>query len=121
MISESSEPRRLDPRWIAYSAVRSLRSLIVPLAIVGFSRRGSMTEWIGIGIAFAIAAVLLASRALAWTRIAYRVTERGIELHSGLLSRNERFLPADRVQAIDFQEDVIHRLLGVVAIKVESA
>ena len=120
-MSDPAEPLRLDPRWIVYSAVRSLRSLIVPLLIVGFSRRGSVTEWIGIGTAFAIMAVILASRAIAWTRIAYLVTERGIELRSGLLSRNERFLPADRVQAIDFQEDVIHRLLRVVAIKVESA
>jgi putative membrane protein len=120
-MSDRNEPRQLDPRWIVYSAVRSLRSLIVPLLIIGFSRRGSLTEWIGIGIAFAVAAVILAGRAVAWTRITYRVTELGIEFASGLLSRNERFLPSDRVQAIDFQEDVIHRLLGVVAIRVESA
>lgn len=115
------ERRRLDPRWIVYSAVRSLRSLIVPIAIVAISRGGSMMEWIGIAIAFGIMAVILAGRAIAWTRLSYRVTDRGIDVLSGLLSRNERFLPADRVQAIDFQEDVIHRLLGVVAIKVESA
>jgi len=120
-MSDNNEPRQLDPRWIVYSAVRSLRSLIVPLLIVGISRRGNITEWFGIGIAFAVAAVILAGRAVAWTRITYRVTEQGIEFASGLLSRNERFLPSDRVQAIDFQEDVIHRLLGVVAIRVESA
>lgn len=121
MSESTGAAHHLDPRWIAYSAVRSLRALIVPIVIVLVSRGGSEREWGEIAIVSAIALFIILTRTVAWRRITYEIDERGIRLRTGVISRNERFLPADRIQAIDFQEDVIHRLLGVVEVKIESA
>src|SRR6188768_3986359 len=39
--------QRLDPRWIIYSGVQSLRALIVPLLIMVISG-GNLLQWFGI-------------------------------------------------------------------------
>jgi putative membrane protein len=120
--SETSlgEERRLHPVWIVYSAIQSLRALIFPIVIMLLSG-GNALQWFGVGTALAITAAVVVYRAVLWTRFTYQITDQGIWVHSGLVSRQERFVPADRIQSIDFNESVLHRLLGVVAVKIESA
>lgn len=117
----ASGPRQLHPAWIVYSAIHSLRALIVPIAITIISGRREVFELFGIGIALIITLIVVAVRAAIWRRFSYRVTGDGIRVHSGLISRHERFLPIDRIQSVDFHEGVLHRLLGVIAVRIESA
>lgn len=123
MTSDAVEaaPRRLHPSWIIYSAIHSLRGLIIPIVIVIFSGSRDSFELFGIGTALLITLAVVGIRALIWQRFSYQITEQGIWVHSGLVSRQERFLPVDRIQAIDFNEGILHRLLGVVAVRIESA
>jgi len=111
---------RLHPIWIVYSAIKSLRALIFPLVIMLFSG-GNAFQWFGIGTGLLITVAIVGYRTLIWNRFTYEITARGIHVRSGVVSRQERFLPTERIQTIDLNEDVIHRLLKVVAIKIESA
>jgi putative membrane protein len=119
--SAGADIRRLHPAWIIYSALQTLRALIIPIAIMIFSGNRDTFELFGIGLTLLITVAVVGVRALIWQRFTYQVTEQGISVHSGLISRQDRFLPAERIQAVDFNEGILHRLLGVVAVRIESA
>ncbi|MGH2561616.1 MAG: PH domain-containing protein [Thermomicrobiales bacterium] len=112
--------KRLHPAYIVTSAITTLRNLAVPLLIVLVSGGGirEILSYVGI---VAIVIVGVASRTFAWWRFTYEVTERELRVHSGVLSRHERALPLERIHAVDVNEGVLERLLGVVRVKVETA
>ncbi len=113
-------PRRQHPAWIFLSAIRQLRGLAIPLAVLLFSggRRGE-------GYFLAVTAVLivvgLVARALAWWQFRYEVSGGELQVRSGLLARRERFIPLERIQAVDVNEAPLQRLLGVVGVRIETA
>ncbi len=113
-------PRRLHPLWIVLTAVRSLRGLVLPLAVFlisGGRDRG--------GTFLAIAAVLafgsLALRTASWWMFRYEVAGGEIRVRSGLIARRERSVPLERIQAVDTTESPLQRIFGVVRVKIETA
>lgn len=115
-----AEPRRLHPAWIVYSAIQSLRALAFPI-LLAIVAGGRSIEFIGLIIGLGFAAVLIPLRLVAWLRFAYHVDPAGIRVRSGVLGVTDRFLPRERVQSVDITENLLHRLLGVVALRIESA
>lgn len=113
-------PRRQHPAWIFLSAVRQLRSLALPLIVLLFSG-GRQGGW-GF-LAFGAVAVLLGvvGRGFAWWQFRYEVTGGELRVRSGLLARRERFVPLERIQAVDINETPLQRLLGVVGVRIETA
>jgi putative membrane protein len=120
-MSDLAAWQRLHPAWVIYGALRSLRALVLPIALAFLTGGGSAPEWFGLAFGVVLIGGALVIRAVLWTKTAYHVDQRGVRLATGLLSRNERFLPAHRVQAVEVHEGVLHRLLRVVAVKIESA
>ncbi|MGH2534722.1 MAG: PH domain-containing protein [Thermomicrobiales bacterium] len=112
--------KRLHPAYIVTSALATLRNLAIPLIIVFVSGGGFMEVLSYVGI-IGIIVVGIATRAVAWWRFTYEVTARELRVHSGVLSRTERALPLERIHAVDVNEGVLERLLGVVRVKVETA
>lgn len=112
-------PRRLHPATLV---TRGLR--IVPQAMAG-----------GIGVAFSgagkgigglvtllvIAAGLGALFAfLSWWRFTYRIGEAEIVIEKGLLQRQRRIIPFDRVQDIAIEQKPLARLFGTAKVKIET-
>jgi putative membrane protein len=56
-----------------------------------------------------------------WRRYTYRVEENELRIEQGIVSRKRTFVPRDRIQAIDLVEGVLHRVFGVVAVRVQTA
>ena len=54
--------------------------------------------------------------------LTFRLTYEGSELviRSGLLFRNERHVPYDRIQNLDATRSVLHRALGVAEVRIET-
>lgn len=116
----SLPPRRQHPAYIIISAVRSLRALAFPLLILllGGGRDGNSVI-LGFGAAAALIGV--ASRALAWWQFRYEVSNGELRVHSGVLARQDRFVPLERIQALDTGETPLQRLFGVVGVRIETA
>jgi putative membrane protein len=112
--------KRLHPAYIITSAITTLRNLAVPLLIVVISG-GGIGELISYVVIIAAVIVGIGTRAIAWWRLTYEVTPSELRVHSGVLSRHERALPLERIHAVDVNEGVMERLLGVVRVKVETA
>jgi putative membrane protein len=112
-------PQRLHPAWIFIHLVRSIRGFLVPLIFVFFT--GGRNDLPFLAIAGASAVVGLAATTASWWVFRYEVAEGKLRVHSGLISRQERSVPLERIQSIDIGENLLQRLFGVVRVKVETA
>ncbi|MEV0696881.1 PH domain-containing protein [Saccharopolyspora sp. NPDC050389] len=110
--------RRLDPKTIAAAAVLVLAPLVPTAGIMFLSdaKPGTLlvTALIWGGIAVLISGYTAADWWLTW----YRITEERFELRHGVLTRNHRWIPRERIRSVDLTADPSHRLFRVTTVKV---
>lgn len=58
---------------------------------------------------------------LSWRATKYRVTEEALQLHTGVLFRQQRQVRLDRLQAIDVVQPLLGRIFGLAELKIEVA
>ena len=112
--------RRLHPAYILTGLVRNLRGLIFPFVIVLFSR-GFQADLVFLGISAVIAAGAGLMSYIDWLFFRYALTLGGILVRSGVVARQERSVPYERVQSVDLEAAPLERIFGVVRMRVETA
>jgi putative membrane protein len=110
---------RLHPYSILFAFLTQIRLFVVPgiFVMMGSSSRGDgwWTPWMMLLIIpNAIVAVLR------YVTFRYRYDESDMVIRSGLVFRKERHIPYARIQNIDAVQNLLHRLLHVVEVKVET-
>jgi putative membrane protein len=110
--------KRLHPSSFLFSLGSHVRELIVPggFVLLGAGSAGWGWEVWAMLLLVPYAAVSL-GRALSFR---YRFDERELVLRSGVLFKNERHVPYGRIQNIDAVQNVLHRMLGVAEVRVET-
>lgn len=124
-----SEPQRLHPAAILILAIRVSRQLILPLlAPVFLSLLNQGLDALGLGFIILLGSVLTLLVVLSagwgflyWQRYTFQVINNELHLQQGILVRNQRTIPRERIQAIDFVEGLLHRIFGLVAVRVQTA
>ncbi len=110
--------RRLHPLSFAFDIAGQVRQLVVPglVVLVGAGSAGlDWQAWLTLlVIPYAIVALV---RSLTFR---YRFDPDELVITSGLIFRNERHVPYGRIQNIDAVQNVLHRLLRVVEVRVET-
>ena len=108
---------RLHPASILFGLISQVREFAVPLvvALVAGSQRGGFDTiaWIVL-IPYTLVAL---GRYFFFT---YRFDPHELVVRSGLLVRNERHIPYGRIQNLDAVENVLHRALGVVDVRIDT-
>lgn len=66
-----------------------------------------------------IAVVGIAS-VIRWSRFRWRLSEGALIIEQGLIRRERRVIPLERIQSVDLVRRLTHRLFGVVAVQVEA-
>ena len=110
---------RLDPRMLVVGPVKNLLQLL-PFALVVLltGRSGDLTQvWMALGGA----AVVVLAGVLRWRTTRYRITDERVELHTGLLRRERRSVPRDRIRTVDLTASPLHRVFGLSVVRVGSA
>ncbi|HEY3260530.1 MAG TPA: PH domain-containing protein [Pseudonocardiaceae bacterium] len=105
---------RLDPRMLAVAPVHEVvRFIPLLIAAVIAGGRGDRQWW----LLSALGAVV-GLGVLRWVTTRYRVTPQRLELRSGLLFRQHRSVPRDRIRTVDVTARPLHRMfrLGVLRI-----
>ncbi|GAA3600276.1 PH domain-containing protein [Klugiella xanthotipulae] len=74
----------------------------------------------GLGILLVIALVVAFSY-FSWRRNTYRVTDDAVEVRSGILNRQHRQAPLDRIQGVNINKPLFARLLGAAKLTVATA
>jgi putative membrane protein len=111
--------RRLHPATIALRFVKEAPSTILALpAGLAFASRSGLSG--ALAIAAALAALLLAVKWLAWRRFHYNVGPAEIVIESGILNRNRRSIPFDRIQDVDIERTFLARLFGLAKVRIET-
>lgn len=119
--SSPIEPRNhLSPLSLLASTITGLRSIILPLAAVSFTLGSKLSPPILILIGLAIIAFSALTSYLAWRRFTYQICAEEIRIESGILSRNARSIPYERIQDVSIEQKLIARLLGITAVKFET-
>lgn len=109
--------------FILTRLLRNLRGFVIPLAVFLFSRGGGdqLADLFFFGIAGFVAVAAFIASTVQWWFYRYRLTERDITLRSGVISKQERIVPYERIQSVDLDEAPLERLLRVVQVRIETA
>ena len=119
MSDAAGADRRLHPATIALRFVKEAPSTILALpAGLAFASRSGLTG--ALILAAVLAALLLAVKWLAWRRFRYGVGPAEIVIESGVLHRNRRSIPFDRVQDVDIERTFLARLFGLAKVRIET-
>jgi len=112
---------RLHPLSILIEAIRVVGRLFFAIVIVVVSymtgSEGDFTEVLvtGLGFFVALAAVFR------YLTFRYAVHEGNLTIKSGLIVRQHRTIPLDRIQNINLTRTLAHRILGLVDVEIETA
>lgn len=94
--------------------------------VLSYLQSGHLGE-IGRGTLLGIAAFLLVCAVIWlvsgiwWRKLGYKLTDDEIALRHGVISTSFRSARYERIQAVDVVESIIARLLGLAAVRVETA
>jgi putative membrane protein len=109
--------RRLHPLSWLFVLLASIKQFIVPLiAVVVFGARDDGSAW---GALFVFPLLIAA----VWRQYLFRYGfgPRGLVIREGLLFRNIRQIEYERIENIDTERGVLHRLMNVAEVRLESS
>lgn len=110
--------RRLHPLSILFGFVDGVRRFALPgiffLATAGFAGFAWQLMMLPLALPYLFVS---AARYLSFR---YRYDPGELVVRSGFLFRNERHIPYARIQNVDGRQNVAHRLLGVMEVRVET-
>jgi putative membrane protein len=111
--------RRVHPATVVLRFIKELPSTILGLpAAFTIVRNAGLLEVLG--FVGGIALVMLFFNWLAWHRFRYGLGDNEIVIESGILSRNRRSIPFDRIQDVDFEQRLLQRLFGLAKVRIET-
>lgn len=111
--------RRLHPGTIALRFIKEAPQTILALpAALAFSSKTGLTN--ALYLAGGLALVLLGVKWLVWRRFKYGVGASEIVIESGILNRNRRSIPFDRVQDVGIERTFLARLFGLAKVRIET-
>ncbi|TKJ23455.1 PH domain-containing protein [Blastococcus sp. CCUG 61487] len=118
-----TEPRRTSPRIVAvhtatFRQARSLVPALIPLAAATGLGGGPWTIAAAVVI---VTLVSLGTAVLAWRRFTYLDGPTAVVVSRGLLARSERTVPNDRIRGIEIEAPLLHRVFGLVRLRIDAA
>jgi len=121
--------QRLHPATLLFDLAKQVRRFAVPAVLVLFGASqssggpGGMFGRVPAGWEAWLLVLLVpavAASVLRYLTFRLRFEAHELVIRSGLLFRNERHVPFTKIQNLDAVQNVFHRLLGVVEIRVET-
>ena len=106
--------QRLDPRMLLVHPVRDIiRFLpaVIGLLLFGHSSDGNWWGLIAVGVPVALGT-------LRYLTTSYRITPSRVEVRHGFLNKRVLSASLDRVRTVDLTASLIHRLLGLVTLRI---
>ncbi len=100
---------------------RQARQWVPALLAFGAFRGFTDGPLAGVVVAAVVTAVSLGSAVLAWWRFSYAPGPTAVVVTRGLVSRSVRTVPLDRVRGVEVEAPPLHRLLGLVRVRIDAA
>ncbi len=122
--SDLFSPQRQSIIAIILILLKFIRMLIRQLwpvvLVLLLNPKGSFEVWIGLVIGV-LAFISLVGSVIEYFRFYYWIANDHLIIERGFLRRIKLNIPFDRIQSIDFEQNIVHQAFGVVRVKVDSA
>ncbi|HYE57957.1 MAG TPA: PH domain-containing protein [Rhodothermales bacterium] len=104
--------RRLHPLTLVHQIAEQMPTIILLAVSLTFGA-GRAGEAIGTLAALGISALLYGPTVvIRYVRFRYRITDTAVEVESGVLGRQHRVIPLDRIQTVEVEQPLLARLMG---------
>ncbi len=115
-----SEARRLHPATLVARWLKIVPQMAAGVAAIAASalREGRLVPVLIFALVGVVVAALFAF--LFWWRFTYRIGTREIVIEKGLLQRQRRVIPFDRVQDVAIEQKLLARLFGTARVRIET-
>ena len=128
----SSEKHRLHPISAIINFVKNLKDLLIPIIIIiagngfNFSITFNWKDdafWENIPTLILLIALffILISGIIKWWKFVYWFEDNELRVEYGLFVKKKRYIPFERIQSLNYNEGIFHRILKLVQVKVETA
>ncbi len=93
-----------------------------PLLLVFLLNRGGSSEssWWNIGITV-LTGVSFVGSIIAYFKFYYHVDEDSLMISKGVIRKTKLDIPFERIQTINFEQNILHQLFNVVGVKIDTA
>lgn len=111
-------PRRLSPLGVALYSLNSAPQLVVPALAGLWSMRGS-----GVGVSLfllLLAGITVIIAAARWSAFRYTIERDEIRIEQGIVHRQTRAIPFDRIVDVGIEQQVVARLFGLAEVTFDS-
>lgn len=119
MTLETVADRRLHPSSLIGGGLKQLPQFAIGAPALAGLLSNLQIAYILL-IAAAGVALAFGGALLAWMRFRYGVGARDIVIESGILHRQRRVIPFDRIQDIDIEQGPLSRLFGTAKVRIET-
>ena len=113
------EPQRLHPLTLLLRVGASLPALAVIL--LPTLQNPSSENVVSVVLSILYGLVALPAIILQYLRFSYRITPQQIVIQKGVLRRQNRSIPIERIQNIQIQQNLVARLIGLAKVTIETA
>lgn len=115
-----NDARRLSPLSLLVRLMRLAPQMLIAIIAIGLADGANKPYWIlpvFIGVSLVVAGGYYYLR---WWRFSYRLTSDELRIESGILSRNARSIPYERIQDVNIEQKLLLRLFGLASVKIET-
>lgn len=112
--------QRLHVLGLFVGFITGIPQLIFPIVAAYFGTRGASYPMTPVILVTAILFFSLFFRWIAWMRFRYHIGEHDIRIESGVLSRNARSIPYERIQDVSIEQKPLARIFGLGEVKFET-
>ncbi len=121
--ADAPHGRRTSPRIVLVHTItfRQARQLVpVIIAVAAATGFGGGTTTVVVLVVVTTLLSLVAA-AVSWWRFGYDDGPTSVVVTKGLLARSVRTVPNDRVRGVEVETPVLHRLFGLVKVRIDAA
>ena len=122
--NDFSQPTRQSPKAIALIIARFLKNIgrqLWPLLLIWLFNPGGKYIVYFIVIAMVGTVISMISSIIAFYRFHFHITPEEFVLEKGLFQRTRLNIPFDRIQTVNFNQNIIHQALNVVSVEIDTA
>ncbi len=115
------EPRRQSRKSILLYVFKNIRGLIGVALYSTFGARALDNWWVVLSLYAIVALLLLVSPLLNYYFFTFHVKADELIIQKGVLNKERKAIPLERIQSVNINQNLIQRLLQIVSVEVETA
>jgi putative membrane protein len=116
--SRHTSPLIVAVHTITFRQARQFVPAVIPIAAATGLGGGRTTV---VALVVGVTLLSLGTATLSWWRFTYADGPSSVVVTRGLLSRSVRTVPNDRIRGVEVETPVLHRLFGLVRVRIDAA